>query len=197
MAIRKSEPPRKVELVSLIDVVFLLLVFFIITTSFLRGTGGGEADQVVDNVSIPDTQSHDFNVLKAGLILYPYSEDGRSDIEYYLFTPKANWNVLSRILNQMGPLPYMRQNRAVFDRIGAGSYNIHVLPNQLFSCLRGVDVMAIRAADSVPWAEVTKAYNICKNANPGMKIIFMIESRSNLFKNIRRSQHQLIITKCG
>ena len=67
--IKNSESERKLELVSLIDVVFLLLIFFIITTSVLSRKEGEDKIQAKLSVDIPN-----------------FSEDaGHTLIDAYLF----------------------------------------------------------------------------------------------------------------
>jgi len=57
MAFKSSEAPRKMELVSLIDVVFLLLIFFIVTTSVLTKRLGEEKIEASETVVVPDANA--------------------------------------------------------------------------------------------------------------------------------------------
>lgn len=193
---RRVESPRKVELVSIIDVVFLLLIFFIVTTTFMRGLGGGRTDEVLDRAMVPDTRSNELVEVDAGIVLYPFSNDGTEDIDYYIFSPCANWEVLNQIINNMGPLNWMRNNRGTLQMVGPGTYNIYSRPSQLMPCLRGKSRVAIRAAETIPWGEVMKVYDLCKRANPQMKIIFMIAPREQLFGHIR-SGPPIEMHECG
>lgn len=53
VALRQKEEPKKVELVSLIDVIFLLLIFFLVTTSFNRGQKGQSGNPAPDVLKVP------------------------------------------------------------------------------------------------------------------------------------------------
>ena len=90
MALKQTEEPRKVELVSLIDVVFLLLIFFIITTAMSQGKGVATAGKQeftgrilpnIDLIEVPP--NHQKSFLKPGkdqllIMVKPKSDTGFS-----------------------------------------------------------------------------------------------------------------------
>ncbi len=180
MRSRTKTSSRKVELVSIIDVVFLLLIFFLVTINFMRQTGGNESSDVFEETKVPDTDSQNFTQADLVLVIYPWGSDDASNIEYFLFTPSCNWNLWNTLIAAGSNL-----NRAILHSSAPAGLNIYVNSSQIKGCIGQRGKIVIKAAETVPWKEVIKIWDMCREVNPAAKISLMISSRAGIFQNIR------------
>lgn len=157
MPLMGRETPRKLELVSLIDVIFLLLIFFLVATTIYPTIYGVKTSEVLEGIETPDSTN-----------VRPSRED-------------------AIVIIKATPLRYfLIDDCNASTVIGHGLSRASVRFKALSQRLKGKHDITIRAGRNVPLGQIAKVYDICKMNNPSTHVVFSLLDETHPLRNIER-----------
>ncbi len=184
---KRVELPQKLELTSIIDIVFLLLIYFLVTSMLFPILTGGETSKGEEYVGVPNMETDRISETAAFIVVYPFSGDWDSpsaDYGYYFFDESTDRNVFQDQLNNLNDPVLIAQFRPFF-QIGPTGFGFEHTPRQLTSAVQGKTTVTIKAPAGVPLNRVMRVYDLCRKVNPAVKVTLLIHpGRQGIFDNL-------------
>jgi len=155
---RKNSEPRSGEMTSMIDVIFLLLIFFLVTLNPMPSEKAGETQESVISLRVPEVGE---GYADADLLIQLQNIGGKT--RYYVFDPvfinQANWSAIQNVLKMFANQPNQLVSMLA-------SLNMEKSKAQLNEVLRGKNLVLIRASDWVEYGDVMDIIDRFQKVNP-------------------------------
>jgi|GEM_PF-7022551 len=155
---KKSNTKRKIELVPLIDVIFLLLIFFLVTLNIIPVISQEELPE--SQFNMPVVTAEDAARVDMLIQLHQFPNDPSQEVYYYTIDntldqfSRGVWNIVVRFSQDIDDRNHLNRRfpQHHFDELSAIDF-------------RGVDKVIISANEWVPYEELFEVIQICVNNN--------------------------------
>lgn len=165
MPLKTKEENRKSELTSIIDVVFLLLIFFLVTLSIApKTTEQGESIRVIERqITQPKDPSMESRGVKQKVNAIIQVLDRANSTQKYVLIDGNNFNLVLPVVRNKKNSNWGDDNNAFINQISQGPpfgpaalYDI----NQLSSKIKPGDRVSIRAPEMISYEQLIALYDL-------------------------------------